>query len=302
MRYFRSAILPYIRFTLLPSKSVQLLIRSGLKWDQDNCPGMAAALSYYALFSLFPLLLIILSILGTFVAPNTDAAQTIQDLVTRYLPPEVHELIRGTLVSLYENSAGAGIVGTALLLFASSAIFGVLRSSVNRIWRSPARVTEAGSPVKMVLFFVFNKLFSFLLVFGVALLLVVSLIANIVVKIILELVQIFQEKFTAIFPFIKIDELQLSQGLQFSTSVLILLVAACILYKVLPATRVAWDDVWLSALLTTFLLVGLQQLVSNSVITIGSHFLSYGVIGSVMILMLWIFLTFQIFLFGVVLS
>lgn len=298
MRYIRSTLLPYIQTTVLPSKPVQLLVKTGLKWDQDNCPGMAASLSYYALFSLFPLLLVILSVIGSLIGPSTEAFKSIEEVVQSYLPPEVHDLIKGTVVSLNENSVGAGIIGFCLLLFASSAIFGVLRGSVNRIWRSPSRASEAGSVLKMLLFFIFNKLFSFLLVLGSALLLLASLVADIVVKTILELITTFQ----AIFSFIRVDELQLTKGLQTSSSFFILALVACILFKVLPSVYVGWQDVWISALLTAFLVVGLQQLVSNSVISIGSHFLSYGVIGSVMILMLWIFLTCQIFLFGCVLS
>jgi membrane protein len=259
---------------------------------------MAAALSYYALFSLFPILLVLLSILGSLFGPDTEALQLIQSSVERYLPPEVHELVNGTVVSLNQNSVGAGLVGTALLLFVASAVFGILRNSVNKIWRSPSRVSEAGSVVKMTLFFLANKLFSFLLVFGTALLLLASLVSNIVIRIILEVFSTIQETF----PLIKINEFQLTKGLQIGSSFLILSIAICILLKVLPAVYVAWGDVWLSALLTTGLLVGLQQLVSNSVISIGGRFLSYGVIGSVMILMLWIFLTCQIFFLGCVLS
>jgi membrane protein len=259
---------------------------------------MAASLSYYALFSLFPLLLVILSVLGRFIAPETEAFQSIREGVQRYLPPEVHDLINGTIVSLNENSVGAGIVGFGLLLLAASAVFGVLRGSVNRIWQSPSRVSEAGSAYKVAAFFIFNKLLAFLLVLGSALLLLASLISNIVIKTILELVTHFQTTFS----FIKVDELQLSKGLEAGSSFFILALATCVLFKILPSAQVAWQDVWLSALLTALFIVGLQQLVSNSVISIGSHFLSYGVIGSVMILMLWIFLTFQIFLFGSVLS
>lgn len=298
MRYIRSTVLPYIQTTVLPSKPVQLLIKAGLKWDRDNCPGMAASLSYYALFSLFPLLLVILSIIGFLTGPDTEAFKAIAEAVQRYLPPEVHDLIKGTVISLNENSVGAGIIGFSLLLFTSSAIFGVLRASVNRIWRSPSRVSEAGSVLKMATFFIFNKLFSFLLVLGSALLLLASLVVDIVVKTLLELITTFQETFS----FIHVDELQLTKGLQASSSFLILAIVACILFKVLPSSYVAWGDIWPGALLTALLVVGLQQLVSNSVISIGSHFLSYGVIGSVMILMLWIFLTFQIFLFGCVIS
>lgn len=288
----------YIRSNLLPSKPAQLLIQTGLKWDQDNCPGMAASLSYFALFSLFPMLLVILSVVGSLIGPNTEAFQHIQAAIERFLPPEVHDLIKDTVISLSENSVGAGIIGFGLLLWAASSVFAILRSSVNKIWQSPSRASEVGSVPKMVVFFVANKLFSFLLVLGTALLLLSSLLSNIAIKTILKLVATFQETFA----FIEIDELQLTRGLQTGSSFLILALAACVLFKVLPSVYVSWRDVWLSALLTALLLVGLQQLVSNSVITIGSHFLSYGVIGSVMILMLWIFLTCQIFLFGCVVS
>jgi membrane protein len=291
-------MLQYIRSTVLPSKPAQLFVKTGLKWDQDNCPGMAASLAYFALFSLFPILLVILSVIGAFIGPNTDAAQSIQAAIERFLPPEVHDLVQGTMTSLNENSVGAGIIGFGLLLWAASAVFAILRSSVNKIWQSPSRASEVGSVPKMVLFFLANRLFSFMLVLGIALLLLASLVSSIAIKTILKLVGTFQETFA----FIQVDELQLTKGLQVSSSFLILAIAACILFKILPSVYVGWGDVWLGALLTALLLVSLQQLVSNSVISIGSHFLSYGVIGSVMILMLWIFLTCQIFLLGCVLS
>lgn len=291
MRHIQSTILPYIRSTILPSKPVQLLVRTGMKWDQDNGPGMAAALAYFALFSLFPMLLVILSIVGAVIGPNTEAFQTIQEAAQRFLPPEVHDLVRDTVIALNQNSVGAGLIGFGILLWTSSAVFTILRSSVNRIWRSPSRVSEVGSVSRMVVFFVANRLFAFLLVLGVAFLLLTSLVSNIVIKTILQLVANFQDTFS----FIQVDELQLTRGLQTSSSFLLLALAFCILFKILPSVYVSWRDVWLGALLTALLLVGLQQLVSNSVITIGRHFLSYGVIGSVMILLLWIFLTCQIF-------
>jgi len=291
-------MMQYIRSNILPSKPAQLFIQTGIKWDQDNCPGMAASLSYFALFSLFPLLLVILSIIGLLIGPNTEAFQVIQDAVERFLPPDVHGLIQATVISLNENSVGAGIIGFGVLLWTASSVFAILRSSVNKIWQSPNRASDNGSVQQMLLFFLANKLFSFLLVLGTALLLLASLLSSIAIKTILGLFTTFEE----ILSFIKVDELQLTKGLQTSSSFLILALAFCILFKILPSIYVGWRDVWLSALLTALLLVGLQQLVSNSVISIGSHFLSYGVIGSVMILMLWIFLTCQIFLFGCVFS
>lgn len=284
----------YIRATILPSKPAQLLIQTGLKWQQDDCSGMAAALAYHALFSLFPMLLVVLSVIGSLIGPNTEAFQSIKKVVERFLPPEVHDLVRGTVVALNQSSAGAGIIGFGLLIFTASTVFAVMNHSVNKIWRSPNPTSESESIRRTVLSFLINKLLFFLLVLGTALLLLTSLISSIVIKIIHELVATFQKNFS----FIQVDELQLTKGLQVGSSFLILALATCILFKILPSVYVGWRDVWLGALLTALLLVGLQQLVSNSVIVIGSYFLSYGVIGSVMILLMWIYLTCEIFLVG----
>ncbi|WP_088892715.1 YihY/virulence factor BrkB family protein [Leptolyngbya ohadii] len=298
-------MMDYIRSTLLPSKPAQLLIKTGMKWNQDNCAGMAASLSYFSLFSLFPMLLVVLSIIGRLIAPGTEAFEQIQEGVERFLPPEVHDLIKETVIALGQNSVGAGLIGFGFLLWTASAVFSILRDSVNRIWRSPLHGMpthppnqNSGSVTGMVLSFAANRLFAFLLVLGTAFLLMASLMVNLAVKTILKLVTTFQETFA----FIQIDELLLSRGLQTSSSLLLLALAICVLYKILPSVYVAWGDIWLGALLVAVVLVGLQQLVSNSVISIGSHFLSYGVIGGVMILLLWIFLTCQIFLCGCVFS
>jgi len=294
-----TSIWSYLRFRILPLRPVQLLVQTGLKWDRDNCPGMAAALSYYALFSLFPLLLVILSIVGALMGPETDAFQYIQKLIVRDLPPTVHDMVVGTIIALNENSVGAGIVGFSLLFFTASTLFAVLRQSVNKIWESPARLSEAGSIPKMVLFFILNKLVAYLLVLATALLLLASFVANVLIRTVIELVNHFQESV----PFIQqVDELLLTRGLQVSTSVFILSVTLCILFKLLPTVRPQWRDVWLGAIITALMLVGLQQFATGGVVSVFSKFLSYGVIGSVMILMLWIFLACQIVFVGCELS
>jgi membrane protein len=287
----------YIRSTILPSKPAQLLIQSGSKWGSDHCSEIAAALSYYALFSLFPLLLVLLSIVGFLVEPSTQLHQSILVAIERYLPPEVHDLVEGTIAALSDSSTGAGIIGFGLLLATASIFFTNLRNAVNLIWRSPRRTNETGSIWQRLLFAIANHVFSFLLVLGNALLLLASLFSNIFIHSILQLIAALRGT-----PFIQADELYLTKQLQFGSSFLILAVAGCILFKVLPLAFVGWGDVWLSALLIALVLMGLQYLVSHSVITIGSRFLSYGAIGSVMILMTWIYLACQIFLFGCVLS
>ena len=295
MRRLQTIVWPYLRSVVLPSRPAQLLIQTGLKWDRDNCPGMAAALSYYALFSLFPLLLVILSIVGTLIGPDTEAFRYIQSMIVRDLPPDVQSMVVGTIIALNETSVSAGIVGFMLLFFAASTLFAILRQSVNKIWESPNRVSDAGSVPKMVLFLIVNKLVAYLLVLGTALLLLTSLVANIFIRTVLDLLSRFQETFAWIQ---RVDELQLTRGLQIGSTIFILSLTLCVLFKVLPSVRPQWRDVWMGALMTAVLLAGLQQLATGSVVSVFSRFLSYGVIGSVMILMLWIFLACQIFFLG----
>ncbi|MGA8019371.1 MAG: YihY/virulence factor BrkB family protein [Desulfobacterales bacterium] len=285
----------FLSSRVLPLRPVQLVIQTGLKWDRDNCPGMAAALSYYALFSLFPLLLVILSMVGTLIGPKTEAFEYIQKLIVRDLPPAVQEVVVGTIIALNENSMGAGIVGFSLLFFTAGTLFAILRQSVNKIWESPARISEAGSIPRMVLFFILNKLVAYLLVLATALLLLVSFVANVSIRAVIELVNHFQENVAFIH---QVDELLLTRGLQVSFSVVILSVTLCILFKLLPTVRPLWRDVWLGAILTAVMLVGLQRLATGGVVSVFSKFLSYGAIGSVMILLLWIFMACQIVFVG----
>ncbi len=285
----------FLSSRVLPLRPVQLVIQTGLKWDRDNCTGMAAALSYFALFSLFPLLLVILSIVGALIGPETQAFEYIQKLIVRDLPPAVQEVVVGTVIALNENSVGAGLVGFSLLFFTASKLFAILRQSVNKIWESPARISEAGSIPRMVLFFILNKLVAYLLVLATALLLLVSFVANTFIRAVIDLVNRFQENVAFIQ---QMDELLLTRGLQAGTSVVILSVTLCILFKLLPTVRPQWRDVWLGAILTAFMLVGLQKLATGGVVSVFSKFLSYGAIGSVMILLLWVFMACQIVFVG----
>jgi membrane protein len=285
----------FLSSRVLPLRPVQLVIQTGLKWDRDNCPGMAAAVSYYALFSLFPLLLVILSIVGALIGPETEVFEYIQKLIVRDQPPAVQDMVVGTIIALNENSVGASIVGFSLLFFTASTLFVVLRQSVNKIWESPARISEAGSIPRMVLFFILNKLVAYLLVLATALLLLVSFVASVSIGAVIDVVNHFQKNVAFIQ---QVDELLLTRWLQVSTSVVILSVTLCILFKLLPTARPRWRDVWLGAILTAFMLVGLQKLATGGVVSVFGKFLSYGAIGSVMILLLWIFMACQIVFVG----
>ncbi|MGJ3246450.1 MAG: YihY/virulence factor BrkB family protein [Elainellaceae cyanobacterium] len=287
-------MIEFFKTQITQSKIVQLFFRTFLKWQQERCLEMGAALAYYALFSIFPTCLVALSVFGFLTGPNTDAYNEILSLTQESLPPDAYAIVENTLLSLNESSVGAGIVGFSLLLFTASGVFGALKRDLDIIWKVSEERPSQENLISVVMNFVNRRITSFILVLSSSALLFLSLMSNIAVKVILRILQNFSDQIT----FIEINEALLINILQLTSSFLLLALVIMILFKILPATRVAWGDVWLGALITTALLVGLQQLVSNSVIHIGSHFQSYGVVGGVMVLMLWLYLTCQLFFWG----
>ena len=255
---------------------------------------MGASLAYYALFSLFPILLVLLSVVGFLLGPETNAFAQIIEFVEGTLPPEALDIVRNTLLQLNQRSVRAGVVGFALLFFTASGVFGALDRSVDRIWKAEDATGDNSSFRATAMAFIMKKLLAFALVLSTTALLALSLLSNIAIRVVLQLVIQLNESVE----FLQLDNLLVARALQTGSSVLTLSLAVLLLLKFLPSTPTPWKDIWPGAMLTAALLLGLQQLVSNSVIEIGGQYQSYGVIGGVMILMLWIYFTCQIFFLG----
>ena len=276
------------------SKPVQLIIRTLLKWQRDGCWSMGAALAYYGIFSFFPLLMIVLSIVGSLLGGETDVYNQLLSLAQSTLPQASYSLVINTLSHLNSNSIGAGIVGFFLLLFTASNFFGALKRFVNEIWRASQQQEKNNNLRRSILNFLQERIFAFGLVLGIVLVVEVFLISRIVIYTVLNTVNSFDQSLS----FFNIDYLLLIDRIQSGTIYIIMSLALMALFKILPSTRVAWGDVWLGALITESFLHLLQYLVRNSIVQLGSQFLSYGVVGSIMVLLLWIFFTCQIFLLG----
>ncbi len=284
----------HFKTRIIQSKPVQLLIKVLLKWQRDECLEMGAALAYYGIFSLFPLLLLILSIVGFLLGTDTSAYNQLLSFAQSSIPPAAYSIVVTTLLNLNQNSIGAGLVGFLLLLFTASNVFGALQRFVNKIWHVPIEQHTNNNLIASTLNFLKGRFVAFGLVLGMVLLMLLSLLSRIAIGIVHNVVSNFNQSVD----FIKIDTLLLIRGLDKGAIFLLLSLAIMVLFKILPSTLVAWGDVWLGALITGALIRVLQYLVSNSIIKIGSQFLSYGVVGTVMILLLWIYLICQIFLLG----
>ena len=96
---------------IIQSKPVQLIIRTFLKWQRDECWEMGAALAYYGIFSLFPLLLVILSIVGFLLGADTAVYNQLLSLPQNTLPPAAYSVVISTLRHLNHSSIRAGLVG-----------------------------------------------------------------------------------------------------------------------------------------------------------------------------------------------
>ena len=292
-----SRAISFFQTRLLPSRGFQLLARTFLKWQRDDCLGMGAALSYYFLFSLFPILLIVVSVLGLALGPDTDWAEQILTLASSSLPPRAFAVIQQTLLKLHQQSVQAVSIGGVLMLVSASTIFGVLDQCVDRIWRAPKPSHEDGM-VTIILAFLRKKIGAIGIVLATSILLLISLLLRISGDLVLQ----HSSKLDALSgPFSKYNEL-LIISVERAIALLILFGAVALLLYVLPSTKVSFQDLWPGAFLATALMTGLQSLVSRNIIRIGGNFQAYGAIGGVMVLMLWIYISCQIFLIACELS
>ncbi len=289
-----AAMLDFFKYRVGRSPWIMLIGRTLLKWQQDDCLEMGAALAYYGLFSMFPMILVSLSIVSFLIGPSTAAYDAVLSFAQEALPPDAFPLVQATLTEFYTGRTSASIVGFGILLFTSSGFFGALSRSFDKIWHTRPRHHRFDGFGEVAFIFLWRRFLAFLLVMGATSLIFLSLLSNIAIDTATRLLDGVNQWVG----FLAIDQVQLLSWLRLGISFVTLTVVVMVLYKSLPSTRVAWRDVWLGALFTAVLWLILQQLISNSVISLGSQFRSYGVVGGVMVLMLWIYLTSQIFFLG----
>jgi membrane protein len=289
-----AAMLDFLKYRVGRSRWTKLIGRTLMKWQQDDCLEMGAALAYYALFSMFPMILVSLSIVGFLIGPSTGAYDAVLNFARETLPPDAFPVVQTTLIQFHTGSTSASIVGFGILLFTSSGFFGALSRSFDKIWHTRPTHHRLDGVGEVAFIFLWRRFLAFLLVMGATGLIFVSMLSNIAIDTVTKIL----EEVNQWVPVTAIDQVQLLAWLRLGISFVTLTLVVMVLYRSLPSTRVAWRDVWLGALMTAVLWLILQQLISNSVISLGSQFRSYGVVGGVMVLMLWIYLTSQIFFLG----
>jgi len=254
------------------------------KWIDDKAPKLGAALSFYTIFSLAPLLIIVISVAGFIFGPNAARGELVWQ-IEGLIGKEGGEVVQTTLKNTNDPESGiiAIVISFITLVIGSTVVFVELQESLDMIWRVKPK---PGRNIFKGLFL--DRVQSFTLVVATGFLLLVSLIISAGLS---ALSNFVNEKFIAI-PIYILDIV----NLVISLGVIFLLFA--MIYKVLPDVDIGWKDVWIGALVTAVLFVLGKYLIG---IYIGSSSLSstYGAAGSLVIFLLWIYYSAQILFLGV---
>jgi membrane protein len=254
-------------------------------WKEDKASRLSAALAYYTIFSLAPLLVIIIAITGLFWqrdAVQLQVMNQIQGLVGEQGATFVSDLLASA--SNPAEGITATIIGIITLLFGALGVFNELHNSLNIIWEVKEEETKGFlQTIKKV---IFDRFLSFTMILGIGFLLLVSLVISAGLSAVQE----------TIGNAIPLSEIFL-QIVNLVISIAVITVLFALIYKFLPDAEIAWRDVWLGAFVTAVLfslgkmLIGIY--LGNSAVAS-----SFGAAGSLVLLLVWIYYSAQILFFG----
>jgi membrane protein len=260
----------------------QLLKETFSAWDEDKCPRLGAALAYYTIFSIAPLLIIGIGITG-FVfgeqAARGEIVGQIESAVGQPAAMAIEEMLKNTHAE--GSYTFAAVVGIVLLLFGASGVFIQLQDALNTIWK------VAPKPDRGIRGIVRDRLLSFMVVLGTGLLLLVSLVIS------ATLAALSKFLTPAALP----GGTYLWQGINGLISFLLITLLFALIYKVLPDVRIAWRDVWVGAIVTA-LLFTLGKYLIGLYLGRSSTTSAFGAAGSLVVILVWVYYSSQLLLFG----
>jgi membrane protein len=252
-----------------------------VQWYNDGPFQLAAALAYYTLFSLAPLLIILIGIVGVFFG-EFAAESYIVGAITGLVGPQSARAVQEIVRNASQQGGGllATIVGIALLLFGAGGVVGQLQFSLNTVWGVKAQTARGWWPI------IRARFLSYAMLLAIGFLLLVSLVVTTVVSAISEYFNQLVPVLAFVWPIVDV-----------AVSFVLVTILFALIYKVLPDAQIAWRDVWIGAALTSLLfsigkfLIGLYLGKS----TVAS---AYGAAGSLITVLLWVYYSALIFFFG----
>lgn len=267
------------------SETKTVLQQTFKEFSDDNCSRMAAALAYYTIFSLPPLLVLIISVVGIFVDP-ADVQGEIEAQIQRLIGTEGATQVQDMIVAANEKTQGnvwGWLLGTAALIFGATGAFMQLQGALNTAWQVQPKPDNAG-----LLRMIMKRLLSFGMVLGIAFLLLVSLVLS-------AALAAFGGFLANLLPG------GVSQGILVALNVGITLVIIAFLFaaifKILPDARITWRDVGVGATVTALLFV-LGKFAIGFYLGTSDVGSTYGAAGSLALILTWIYYSAMILLLG----
>jgi membrane protein len=251
----------------------RLVMRACSAWSADYASSMGAALAYYALFSIAPLLLIVIGVAGFFFGAEAARGELFQQMAG-LVGPDAARAVEGLVANARKPESGvlAMVTGTALLVMGASTVFGELQNALDRIWRAPQQAQAQGW-WKLIR----ARVASFGMILAIAFLLMVSLVISAVVS--------------ALGTWWGLHAIDWA----LSFALMTLLFAA--IYKVIPRVPIAWRDVWVGAAVTSALFA-IGKVAIGLYLGKSSVASAFGAAGSLVVLIVWVYYSSQVFLLG----
>lgn len=263
-------------------KSIFTLLKETFQeWQRDKASLLAAALAYYTVFSITPLLVIAIAIAGAVFGQDTAKGEILAQ-VNSLVGEKGAQAIEMTLdnVNQPQLKSTASIISVVILLIGASGVFAQLQDALNTVWNVKAK-PEGG-----IWIFIRKRLLSFGMVLVIGFLLLVSLIVSAVLAGISKLEISVLPGFTPLW-----------QLLNFGVSFGFISLLFALIYKYLPDAKIRWKDVWVGAIITA-LLFSLGKYAIGLYLGRGSFGSAYGAAGSLIVFLAWVFYSAQILLFG----
>lgn len=267
-------------FRRLTKRSEALLSRSLREFLDDHCPELAAAIAYYALFSIFPVVILLAAVLGL-VLGESEAREQVIGFITDNIP--LGERGRGEIESLLRGvTAGSGAVGGLALVgvvYAASALMGAVRNSLNAVWGA-----DDQRP------FLRGKALDILLVIGIGVLIGLSLAATLVTGLTVDLAGDLGLDGSITGPLYDIA--------QFAIPITISTCVFTILFRFVPARRLGLSEIWPGILIATLGYELAKRGFTFYLENFASYSVIYGSLGAVIAFMVFVYVAAMVFLFG----
>jgi membrane protein len=272
---FRGETMALRRFYRLARKSVEA-------WFDDYAASMGAAIAYYTVFSIAPLLIIVIAVAGAVFGREAVEGEIVGQ-IAGLIGVETAMGVQGLIRSASQPTSGvlATLISLGLLLIGSTSVFAELQAALDRIWRVPVAARRAGLWLTLR-----ARLLSFGLILGLAFLMMVSLVVS-------ALVAAFAKWAKDMIPAAETLLQAVNTGVSLATASLLF----AMIYKFMPQAKIAWRDVWVGSAVTALLFEAGKFCIG---LYLGKSGMTsaYAAAGSMVVLLIWVYYSAQIFLLG----